>query len=366
MRKLVAALTAALAAAALVVIFGGTAEAAHVFTGPNETATKGATVTFNVDWPHGSITLTCQQGTTQVLNRTQKINTGFLLDSASWVANTPANCDALWYYIPGAGQPRVTEGELTFAVDGGGSPPPDAPVVLIVFENRPFSQIAGHAPYLNGLAAQGQLFTHDVAIVHPSLPNYLAFTAGATLGCTTDYNCTPNTRPEENLYHQLEVAGISWNAFAEHMPTNCRLSDAGTVPNKYIAHHNPVVYFTNVHAACLLKSKPYSQIDPSALPRFTFISPGNEHNMHDGTVAQGDAWAAANIPALLDAGAEVIFTFDEGIGTNQTVYTFVVGPGIAPGTNTGAFNNYSLLAGLEVKFGLARLRNAQTSTVLPI
>ena len=245
-------------------------------------------------------------------------------------------------------------------------PPPDAPVVLIVFENRPFSQIAGHAPYLNGLAAQGQLFTHDVAIVHPSLPNYLAFTAGATLGCTTDYNCTPNTRPEENLYHQLEVAGISWNAFAEHMPTNCRLSDAGTVPNKYIAHHNPVVYFTNVHAACLLKSKPYSQIDPAALPRFTFISPGNEHNMHDGTVAQGDAWAAANIPALLNAGAEVIVTFDEGIGTNQTVYTFVVGPGIAPGTNTGSFNNYSLLAGLEVKFGLARLRNAQTSTVLPI
>ena len=111
MRKL----TAALAAMALVVIFGGTAQAAHVFTGPNETATKGATVTFNVDWPHGSITLTCEQGVTQVLNKTQKVTTGFLLDSASWVANTPANCDALWYYIPGAGQPRVTEGELTFA-----------------------------------------------------------------------------------------------------------------------------------------------------------------------------------------------------------------------------------------------------------
>ena len=62
----------------------------------------------------------------------------------------------------------------------------------------------------------------------------------------------------------------------------------------------------------------------------------------------------------------MIVTFDEGIGTNQTVYTFVVGPGIAPGTNNGSFNNYSLLAGLEVKFGLARLRNAQTSTVLPI
>ena len=145
-------------------------------------------------------------------------------------------------------------------------PPPDAPIVLIVFENRPFSQIAGHAPYLNGLAAQGRLFTHDVAIVHPSLPNYMAFSAGSTLGCSTDSICSPNTLSAENIYHQLEVAGISWNAFAEHMPTNCGLNDSGSVPNKYIAHHNPVVYFTNVHAACLLKSKPYSQIDPAALP----------------------------------------------------------------------------------------------------
>ncbi len=144
-------------------------------------------MTFNVDWPHGSITLTCRQGTTQVLNTTQKINTGFLLDSAAWIANTPADCDALWFYIPGPGQPKVTESELTFVADGG-TPPPDAPLVLIVFENRPFSQIAGHAPYLNGLAAQGQLFTHDVAIVHPSLPNYMAFSAGSTLGCSTDYH----------------------------------------------------------------------------------------------------------------------------------------------------------------------------------
>jgi hypothetical protein len=62
----------------------------------------------------------------------------------------------------------------------------------------------------------------------------------------------------------------------------------------------------------------------------------------------------------------VIVTFDEGKGTNQTITTFAVGPGIAPGTNGGSFNNYSLLAGLEVKFGLARLSNAQISTVLPI
>ena len=181
--------------------------------------------------------------------------------------STPANCDALWYYIPGSGQSKVTESELTFAVDGGSPPPPDGPVVLIVFENRPYSQIAGHAPYLNGLAAQGQLFTHDIAIVHPSLPNYMTFTAGSTLGCTTDYHLhaehAPGGEPVPPARDRRDLAGT-------RSPSTCRptvgLNDSGSVPNKYIAHHNPVVYFTNVHAACLTKSKPYSQIDPVGAP----------------------------------------------------------------------------------------------------
>ena len=95
--------TAGLAAIGARRDLGGTAQAAHALHGAERDGDQGATVTFNVDWPHGSITLTCRQGATQVLNTTQKINTGFLLDSAAWIANTPADCDALWFYIPGLG-----------------------------------------------------------------------------------------------------------------------------------------------------------------------------------------------------------------------------------------------------------------------
>ena len=239
--------------------------------------------------------------------------------------------------------------------------------MLVVFENRSYSALAGQAPYLNGLAAQGRLFTSDLAITHPSLPNYMAFTTGSTLGCSTNHNCTPNSLNVENFYHQLELAGISWNSYAENMTTNCGLSDTGTAPNGYVAHHHPVVYFANVHAACQAKALPYSQIDPANLARFTFISPSNAHNMHDGTVAQGDAWAAANLPSLVNAGARVIVTFDEGCcKQGQLVYTFVVGSGIAPSVDARSYNTYSLLAGLETLFGFPKLLNAQTVDPLPL
>lgn len=241
------------------------------------------------------------------------------------------------------------------------------PVVLIVFENHSYSQIATSAPYLNGLSHQGLLLTNHRALQHPSLPNYMAFTAGSNLGCTMDYNCTPNTKPQDNFYHQLEAAGISWGAYEEVMSSNCRLTDQGVKPNKYIAHHNPVVYFTDVHAACLTKVVPYSRLDVNNLPAFTWIGGSNAHNMHDGTIAQGDAWAASVIPPLIQAGATVVVTFDEG-GRNlpNYVYTLIVGPDTTPGVSGQYYTHYSLLAGLEDHFGVSRLLNATTAVAMPI
>ncbi|MGH2597702.1 MAG: LamG-like jellyroll fold domain-containing protein [Actinomycetota bacterium] len=86
----------------------------RTISGPNEPATKGATVTFTVNWPHGSITLTCYQGPVQVLNVTQKIDTGFLLDSSAWTVG-PATCHALWYYLSDGIE--TIEAQLDFGVD---------------------------------------------------------------------------------------------------------------------------------------------------------------------------------------------------------------------------------------------------------
>src|SRR5712691_8620345 len=64
-------------------------------------------------------------------------------------------------------------------------------IFTIVMENTSGSSIIGNtaeAPYLNSLATQYGATTNYAAISHPSLPNYLALTAGSTLGVTDDCN----------------------------------------------------------------------------------------------------------------------------------------------------------------------------------
>src|SRR2546423_11358798 len=61
-------------------------------------------------------------------------------------------------------------------------------VVWIVMENKAYEHIIGapDAPFANALAARCGLATAFVATAHPSLPNYIAMTSGATQGVTAD------------------------------------------------------------------------------------------------------------------------------------------------------------------------------------
>src|SRR3954468_18083323 len=61
-------------------------------------------------------------------------------------------------------------------------------IVLVMFENKAYSQIsgAGSAPYLNPLASQGATLPRSSAITHPSQPNYIALFSGSTQGVTSD------------------------------------------------------------------------------------------------------------------------------------------------------------------------------------
>jgi hypothetical protein len=87
-------------------------------------------------------------------------------------------------------------------------------------------------------------------------------------------------------------------------------------------------------------------------------------------VQVGDSWLAQIVPRLVGAGATVIVTFDEGsstVGGGGHVLTIEIGPGAKPGSrNATAFDHYSLLAGIEDHFGLARLGAAAGAKPLPI
>src|SRR5438477_3641093 len=95
---------------------------------------------------------------------------------------------------------ETSAGPVSDPCRGVAPPPRYDHVVVVVLENHPFADIAGHSPYLNGLARDCGLATGYSAVAHPSLPNYLALTAGSTHGITSD--CTGRSVSAPSLFGQ--------------------------------------------------------------------------------------------------------------------------------------------------------------------
>jgi hypothetical protein len=97
--------------------------------------------------------------------------------------------------------------------------PAPARTVLVVMENHSYGDIIGNpaAPFINGLARRGALFTQSFAVTHPSEPNYLALFSGSTHGVTDD-SC-PHVYHAPNLASDLAAAGKSFTGYAEGLPT---------------------------------------------------------------------------------------------------------------------------------------------------
>jgi hypothetical protein len=243
---------------------------------------------------------------------------------------------------------------------GGGGP--GAPVIIIVMENKHYSDIVGSssAPYIQSLIARGTLYTNYQA-APGSLPDYLAMTSGLT-GSTSGSN---------NIFNQLQTIGVSWGEYEESLPRVC-YTGSDVLP--YKKGHNPAVYYNDITsspAACA-NVVPYSSFDPGHLRAFSYVVPNMNHDMHDGAdrtaqIQAGDAWLAANVPAMLDAGAEVILTWDEGSISDEHIATIAIGAGVAAGaTDSHPYTHPGLLAGLEDAWGLPRLNAAQGAAPFPI
>src|SRR5690349_9189613 len=128
-------------------------------------------------------------------------------------------------------------------------PPTVSKIMVIVMENRGFSEVIGapNAPTITALAAACGLATDSHGIQYPSLPNYIALVSGtippAIAGDGANgRDCLPvgdcvSTDP--TVFDQLTAAGLTWTTYAESMPANCTLVNAPP----YVARHNPAVYF---------------------------------------------------------------------------------------------------------------------------
>lgn len=241
--------------------------------------------------------------------------------------------------------------------------PRPAHVVILIDENHSYSQINGHAPYLNSLGAAGAAFTQSFAITHPSEPNYLALFAGTTEGLSND-SC-PHTYTGANLGSELIAAGLSFTGYSETMPSD---GYTGCTSGAYARKHNPWVNFSNVPAASNLRFSRFPT-DFSALPTVSIVVPNLNNDMHDGSVATGDTWARNNLDAYAQwaktHNSLLITTFDEdNDSSGNRIYTVFYGQSVKVGSYSEHITHYSVLRTVEDLYGLACTASACSATAI--
>ncbi len=239
-------------------------------------------------------------------------------------------------------------------------------VYLIVMENKAYGSIVGSsaAPYLNDLIARFGLAARYEAVAHPSEPNYLALFSGSTQGVTDD---GVHDLAGRNLADQLEAHGRTWRVFAENVPLGCFTGSVASGgpdgPGTYARKHEPAISFTDIarNPVRCRNITNLSHFDPAAAD-FELIVPNLCHDMHDCSVAVGDAFLRSFVPRITESAAftdGVLFiTWDEGTGGpgGGHVATIVVSPRVAPGTVSRVpHDHYSLLRTIEDAFGVGCL-----------
>ncbi len=156
-------------------------------------------------------------------------------------------------------------------------------IVVILLENRSInqtygSQCTGNCAYITQFANQYGLAEGYSAVIHDSLPNYLALTSGWTQklnGTSGDCsplpssptNYCPNVNPQlngefpfpaPNIVDRIESAGLTWKAYMENYPAKCAFPGTancslggncyvgyGGISGEYDNEHNPFVYYND-------------------------------------------------------------------------------------------------------------------------
>jgi hypothetical protein len=257
--------------------------------------------------------------------------------------------------------------------------PPAGPVILIVLENKNERSIldAPDAPYLTSLFDTAAVSTEYQAVAHPSQPNYLALFSGSTQGVTDN---DPHDLTAPTLADQLESADKTWRVYAENLPddacfTGEHASGGPDGEGDYMRKHDPAISFTAISGSpqrCA-NIQPLRAFSPDAAD-FSWIVPNMCHDMHDCSVAEGDAWLASFVPQILASpdfapgGKGTLYiTFDESDGqaTDNEIITAAIGPTVKAGTrSTVAHSHYSLLRTIETSLGIPCLAHACQANTL--
>jgi phosphatidylinositol-3-phosphatase len=251
-------------------------------------------------------------------------------------------------------------------------------IAIIMFENKEFGSVIGNPqmPIYNQLAREYTLLTQYYAIMHPSLPNYIALMGGDTFGIDT--NCNDCFIDAPSLPDLIEASGRTWKTYQEDMPEPCFLGST----HLYAQKHNPFIYFDPIRLnpeRCARTVVPLTalqtDIAANALPNFMFIKPNICNDSHDCPLSVSDAWLskllATLIPALDATGQSyfVAMLFEEGQGEHTCcglpepgggrVPMVIYSPEVQNGfEDPTPYTHYSLLKTISESWGLPFLGHA--------
>src|SRR5215469_3582134 len=103
-------------------------------------------------------------------------------------------------------------------------------VFLIIGENTTYSHLTTtNAPYLLGtIRPQSAWLTNYDAATHWSQANYVALVSGQFTRCEQQDGGIACHQDVDNLFHQLDLAGLSWKVWLEAGTARCDTGSGGS------------------------------------------------------------------------------------------------------------------------------------------
>lgn len=280
-------------------------------------------------------------------------------------------------------------------------------VFLIIGENTTYSHLKmSNAPYLMGTVRPASAWLSNYyGATHWSQANYVALVTGQFTRCEQQDAGAACHQNVDNLFHQMDVAGLSWKVWLESGTAKCDTGAGGSCTSNtacplsgFYTTGNPPILFDDIEgpngvwsattpsAECLANDIPAgtatngmsvfdSRLASGNVARFNMVIPNGcedgEANCKpvNNRLTQFDDFLAREIPkieaspAFGDDGV-IIVTYDEderagglaaknGLGSGGHVVTAVISPLAVPGTYDTRYYHYSVLRTLEDGFRLS-------------
>src|SRR5881296_2138539 len=201
-------------------------------------------------------------------------------------------------------------------------------LVVVLMENKNLDEVYGPAAYMTQLADLYSFSEGWASITNPSQPNYIAILGGSTFGVSNDGNQLNLNHP--TMVDILENTSKTWKAFAEDASgSGCSLNPPRG------EDHFPFLSYTTItgnsaRCANLVSGGPTQVVAAlNAGTSFIWLTPTDNHNMHDNSVSSGDSWLQSWVPGLLSAmagkKAALFIMYDEGYANPPLIYAGLSG-----------------------------------------